>query len=59
MWGIIKALVRFVIFFSISEIFIFQVDKSESTKTGLRLFFIIELAVEIIVKDGIILGLTP
>ena len=45
-----------LLFFSISEILIFQVDKSESTNTGFRLFLIIEFAVEIIVNDGIIIS---
>ena len=34
----------------------FQVDKSESTNTGFRLFLIIEIAVDIIVNDGIIIS---
>ena len=54
MCGIIKHLVFFVIFFSISSILIFQVSRFTSTKIGLAELLIIAMALEIIVNDGII-----
>ena len=49
----IIALVFFVIFLIVSSIFIFHVSKSQSIKTGFKLFLITALAVEMIEKEGI------
>ena len=49
----IIALVFFVIFLIVSLIFIFHVSKSQSIKTGFKLFLITAFAVEMIENEGI------
>ena len=49
----IIALVFFVIFLIVSSIFIFHVSKSQSIKTGFKLFLITAFAVEMIENEGI------